>query len=134
MSISKKLDWKNDSNWLLKNTRISKKKLFLLRKNNPFFSFMKIKRLRLMTRYIPLSGPKSSQNRTSMPSCRAMRNGSRVPQRFTSLLPTFERFSAFIVSPPADGDIANSEWPYCSLALLRYFFGEYFLFFSLAIQ
>ena len=55
---------------------------------------MKIKRLRLITRYIPFRGPKFSQNKTSMPSCRAMLNGSRVPQRFTSLLPTFERFSA----------------------------------------
>ena len=50
------------------------------------------------------------------------------------LLPTFERFSAFIVSPPADGGIANSETPYRLLVPLRYFFGVYFLFFSLAIQ
>ena len=95
---------------------------------------MKINRLRLITRYIPFRGPKFSQNMTSMPSCRAMLNGSRVPQRFTSLLPTFERFSAFVVSPPADGGIANSETPYCLLVLFRIFKKFYFVVFFWAIQ
>lgn len=61
---------------------------------------MKIKRLRLITLYIPLRGPKSSQKRTSMPSSCAMRKGSRVPRRFTRSLPTFERYAAVIVPPP----------------------------------
>ena len=68
---------------------------------------IKMKRLRLITRYIPLRGPKSSQNKTSMPSSCAMRKGSRVPQRLTRSLPTFERCLALIAPPPFVGNHYN---------------------------
>ena len=62
--------------------------------------FRKIKRFRLITRYIPFREPKFSQSMTLIPSCLAISKGSLEPQRFTSFSPTRESCSAFIIPPP----------------------------------
>ena len=75
---------------------------------------MKIKRLRLITGTSLSEGEVlTEQDLNAKLPCYAKRIS--CPAAFHKSAATFERFSAFIVSPPADGGIANSETPYCLL-------------------